>query len=147
MNLIWNELGNSNWLDLIGWMLIHSVWQFAAIGVLFFVVRAMLQRMPPVRAASASYQWACFCLFAMTAAPMVTLLIIENQPSNRISTQTESVTNRIVESNVLMADSNMIIDWDSASAAQDLTEGTGGTFCDRSCVSRQQAIEFDDGTY
>jgi len=55
----------------VGWTLLHSLWQGALVGIVFFVVRFGLRR----RSADMRYLAGCLCLVALVAAPLLTLLI------------------------------------------------------------------------
>jgi beta-lactamase regulating signal transducer with metallopeptidase domain len=55
----------------VGWTLLHSLWQGALVGIVFFVVRFGLRR----RSADMRYLASCLCLVALVAAPLLTLLI------------------------------------------------------------------------
>jgi len=54
----------------VGWTLLHSLWQGALVGVVFFVLRFALRRC----SAQARYLAGCLCLTLLVAMPAVTLL-------------------------------------------------------------------------
>jgi beta-lactamase regulating signal transducer with metallopeptidase domain len=57
----------------LGWALLHSLWQGALVAVVFGLLRFTLRR----ASARARYLAGCFSLFLLTAAPVITFLLIE----------------------------------------------------------------------
>ena len=65
-------LMQSSWADQIGWMLVHSLWQFALVALLAFVVQLALQR----RSAIARYRALLAAMFVMVAVPITTCWLL-----------------------------------------------------------------------
>lgn len=61
-------LTQSNWTDRIGWVLVHSLWQLALVGLVAFVLQRALLR----RSASARYGVLLVTMCIVIAAPIVT---------------------------------------------------------------------------
>ena len=61
-------LTQSSWADRIGWMLVHSLWQFALVALLAVVLQWALQR----RSATTRYCALLAAMFVMVAVPVVT---------------------------------------------------------------------------
>src|SRR5437660_12031899 len=55
----------------VGWILLHSLWQGALIGVGFGLLRLALRK----QSAQARYLVGCVCLALMMAAPLLTLMM------------------------------------------------------------------------
>src|SRR5580658_11051560 len=65
---------NSTLVDALGWALIHSLWQCAAIGILFAAANVALRR----ASANLRYILSYSALLAMPAAAMATFLALFN---------------------------------------------------------------------
>lgn len=66
------------YMNAVGWMLIHSLWQLTVIGVLFAVGRLLIVwscSKSNSRIANRIYIWSVVCLIAMLAAPIATFTI------------------------------------------------------------------------
>jgi beta-lactamase regulating signal transducer with metallopeptidase domain len=57
----------------LGWTLLHSLWQGALVAVIFGLLQFTLRR----ASARARYLAGCFSLFLLTAAPVITFLLIK----------------------------------------------------------------------
>ena len=57
----------------LGWILMHSLWQFMFIAVAYFLVRQLLQN----RSATVRYLSGCTAMLAMAAAPLVTAAVMD----------------------------------------------------------------------
>jgi beta-lactamase regulating signal transducer with metallopeptidase domain/WD40 repeat protein len=69
---VFSPLVDSPWADRIGWTLVHSIWQVAAIAAGFAVLLLMLRN----RSANARYVCGCLALSAMVGAPLATFFIL-----------------------------------------------------------------------
>lgn len=71
------------WVQKLGWTLLHFLWQGSAIAVLYAIVgRLAARRLSP----QGRYVLACATLSAMTAAPLVTLLVLSNEAAAQLGT-------------------------------------------------------------
>ena len=61
-------LTQSTWADRIGWVLVHSLWQFALVALLAIVLQRALQR----RSAATRYWALLAAMFVMVAVPVAT---------------------------------------------------------------------------
>ena len=61
-------LTQSTWADRIGWVLVHSLWQFALVALLAIVLQRALQR----RSATTRYRALLAAMFVMVAVPVAT---------------------------------------------------------------------------
>lgn len=80
MNAIWAIIHHP-FAERIGWILLHSLWQGALIGVGFALLRLALRK----QSAQARYVAGCICLTLVLAAPLLTLVmspmpVQENSP-------------------------------------------------------------------
>lgn len=71
----------SSWIDVIGWTLLHFVWQGALIAV---VTAALLQLLKSSRS-QLRYAVACAALATMLASPVATALVLSNAPRIALS--------------------------------------------------------------
>ncbi len=68
---------SSTWVNAIGWMLLHSLWQGAAVAMSLALVLRVLRRAP----AQARYLWACIAMSLLVALPAASLRRPESTPS------------------------------------------------------------------
>ena len=61
---------SSPWVEAIGWMLVHSLWQGAGVAMAMALVLCVLRRAP----AQARYLAACAAMLLIVALPVATLL-------------------------------------------------------------------------
>jgi uncharacterized GH25 family protein len=61
-------LTQSTWADRIGWVLVHSLWQFALVAILAIVLQRALQRRP----ATTRYRALLAAMFIMVTVPVAT---------------------------------------------------------------------------
>lgn len=80
------ELITSQGFERLGWMLLHSIWQIALIGSIFWGVRASIRQIRPKRA-NLIYSFGCICLTAMVATPLTTLYLVT--PATPIALKSE----------------------------------------------------------
>ncbi len=86
MNTI-EMLSSEPWVQLLGWTLVHFLWQGLALAVLYAVARRVIAR---TSSANARYLLSCAALTAMMAAPLVTWRVM--QPSQRIEPPDRTAT-------------------------------------------------------
>ena len=72
------EFFNASWLDLIGYTLLHSVWQ----GMLIIILVTVLLRAIPTRLSNIRYAIATFGLFSVAIFSVVTFLILSSDSPN-----------------------------------------------------------------
>ncbi len=70
---LFSPLFSQRWVVLLGWTLLHFLWQGTLIAAAFAVVRAIIPRLSK---SDACYVLACASLGAMTLAPVVTYLVL-----------------------------------------------------------------------
>ena len=71
-----NNVTVLNFVELVGWMLVHSLWQLALIGAVYYIVAALFSYSASrTFRARMGYVWGCVCLLAMLLVPLVTLMI------------------------------------------------------------------------
>ena len=63
------------WAQALGWSLLHFLWQGAALGLLAWLLLALLRG----ASAKARYGVACAFLLLMAAAPVATFLLLQHQ--------------------------------------------------------------------
>ncbi len=68
---------SSSWVDTIGWMLLHSLWQGAAVGLALALVLRLPHRVP----AQARYLAACVAMSLMIVLPVAAVRRLETIPS------------------------------------------------------------------
>jgi len=71
----------------LGWVLVHSLWQLAAVGVVLAIVLGLLRK----ASANARYLASCVALVLMVVLPIVTLCMVE-PPGAVVTTLGESAT-------------------------------------------------------
>jgi len=80
------------WVERLGWMLVHFLWQGVLIAALHFAVPKWLGR---GSSANARYALACVALAAMAAVPLLTLGVLGPsdliQPNPRLATVPSAV--------------------------------------------------------
>ncbi|GLH67507.1 M56 family metallopeptidase [Geothrix edaphica] len=69
------SLAHAPWAQALGWSLLHFLWQGAALGLLAWLLLALLRG----ASAKARYGTACAFLLLMAAAPVATFLILQGQ--------------------------------------------------------------------
>ena len=73
LSQLFSPLFSQRWVVLLGWTLLHFLWQGTLIAAAFAAVRAFISRSSK---SDACYVLACFSLGAMTLAPVVTYLVL-----------------------------------------------------------------------
>jgi beta-lactamase regulating signal transducer with metallopeptidase domain/uncharacterized protein involved in exopolysaccharide biosynthesis len=95
----------------MGWILLHSLWQGALIGVGFALLRFALRKQSP----QARYLAGCVCLALMLAAPMLTLLLgpVPVHESNlhvpELATSAPSATAEVINSSPAPSEENPVL--------------------------------------
>src|ERR1043166_3683629 len=72
MNVVW-AVAHHPFAERVGWILLHSLWQGAVIGVGFCLVRLVLRK----QAAQARYLAGCVCLTLTIGTPLLTLFLTQ----------------------------------------------------------------------
>jgi beta-lactamase regulating signal transducer with metallopeptidase domain/Leucine-rich repeat (LRR) protein len=69
---MFDALAQSAWISRIGWVLIHTLWQFAAVAAAALVLQRILQR----RSAAVQYGALLAAMAAFVAAPVITCFLL-----------------------------------------------------------------------
>ena len=80
---------DSTWVERIGWMLLHSVWQIALVAVVYAWVASLLRS----RSANSRYLVGCVAILLMVFAPVVTLCL--SQPTSPLVTDVATATSDV----------------------------------------------------
>ena len=75
MMLNFDSIFDSNWVAVVGWTLIHFVWQAGLVAILVALFLLLTRRL----SANVRYWIACCGLLAMATAPLVTLCVLSSQ--------------------------------------------------------------------
>ena len=79
-------------LETIGWTLVHSIWQICAIGLLFFIGRAILRACFSKRESSSVYNLACVCMLMSLLLPVGTFVYLNASSEATTALAVEVVT-------------------------------------------------------
>ena len=90
MNSI-NDMLNQEWLEVVGWTLLHCSWQILVITLVFAIGRSVLRLTFSKRSASPVYVWACLCLCISLLTPVATLFHL-NSVKVASSSEAEAVS-------------------------------------------------------
>jgi beta-lactamase regulating signal transducer with metallopeptidase domain len=97
-------------IERLGWCLVHSVWQVAAITVVAALLLKCLER----RSSQARYVTACLALLTMAIAPFVTFFLVGDRDENREMARRVAARARSSPASVMRADAQSIVVADPA---------------------------------
>jgi bla regulator protein BlaR1 len=76
------------WVETLGWTLLHFLWQAAAVGAGFGIVRRLLPR----RACDARYAAGLVALLLMAACPVFTFVMLSPEPAGAVAASAADTT-------------------------------------------------------
>lgn len=83
MNQVFENILNHPVMESLGWVLLHFLWQGAAVALVLFLVLTVLRRV----SANARYLISCFALLMTAALPAITLTLLP-EPLTRLNKET-----------------------------------------------------------
>ena len=85
LNQFFDQFQQSLWVQNLGWMLLHSLWQITLVAILFSIAKFALRK----RSASLRYVLGCAAIILMLVGPVVTLCMLPNSQLPGVSGSTD----------------------------------------------------------